>query len=177
VAVLGPPAAKDAPALVPEEADVLLRVADLPVDMAAMAVASNLWRAAQALRAHLERSVLREEGLSWGGFTVLFNLWVWGPMESRALAASIGCARPTVTGLVTTLERRRLVRRAGHERDRRLVLLSLTPEGTAKIEELFPRFNRGEAALVNGLSDEERTTLAQLLRRIVLNAKDAARAP
>ena len=103
-----------------------------------MAVASNLWRAAQALRAHLERSVLREEGLSWGGFTVLFNLWVWGPMESRALASSIGCSRPTVTGVATTLERRGLVLRAGHERDRRLVLLSLTPEGTAKIEGSSP---------------------------------------
>ena len=152
---------------------MLLRVAALPVDLAAMAVASNLWRAAQALRAHLERSVLREERLSWGGFAVLFNLWVWGPMESRALASSIGCSRPTVTGRATTLERRGLVLRAGHERDRRLVLLSLTPEGTAKIERLFPRFNRGEAALIAGLSEEERATLAQLLRRVVMNAKDA----
>jgi DNA-binding MarR family transcriptional regulator len=158
--------------LVPEEADVLARVADLPVDLAAMAVAQNVWRAAQALRAHLGRTVLRGEGLSWGGFSVLFNLWVWDGMETRALAESMGVSRPTVTGLVDTLERGGLVERRGDPRDRRLVSMSLTDAGRQTIEDLFPRFNGGEATLVAGLDDDEKATLARLLRRIVLNAKE-----
>src|SRR5438309_740333 len=124
--------------LVPEEADVLARVAGLPVDLAAMAVAQNVWRAAQALRAHLERTVLRDEGLSWAGFSVLFNLWVWDGMETRELARSIGVARPTVTGVVDTLERGGLVERRGDPRDRRLVSMSLTAAGRRTIEDLFP---------------------------------------
>lgn len=162
------------PALISEEADVLTRVAALPVDLASMAVASNIWRAAQALRAHLERTVLRGEDLSWGGFSLLFNLWVWGPMETRDVASSVGCSRPTVTGLVTTLERRGLLRRTRHERDGRLVVVGLTDEGLRVIEELFPRFNEGESAVTGGLSGEEKSTLAHLLRRVVVTAKQEA---
>ena len=162
------------PAFVPAEADVLARVGDLPVDLAAMACAANIWRAAQAVRAHLERTVLRGEDLSWGGFSALFNLWVWGPMETRALAASMSCSRPTVTGLATTLEKRGLVRRTPHASDGRLVLLSLTDEGERTIAALFPRFNEGEAAVTRGLDDDEKATLAQLLRRVVVTASEEA---
>jgi DNA-binding MarR family transcriptional regulator len=161
-----------APAFVPAEADVLARVGHLPVDLAAMAVASNVWRAAQAVRTHLERSVLRAEGLSWGGFSVLFNLWVWGPMETRGIAASMACSRPTVTGLVATLTGRGLVRRAQHASDGRLVVLSLTDDGLRTIEAVFPRFNEGETRVTRGLNDEEKATLAQLLRRVVLTANE-----
>jgi MarR family 2-MHQ and catechol resistance regulon transcriptional repressor len=168
-----PAPAASQPVFVPEEADVLARVAGLPIDLAAMAAASNIWRAAQAMRAHLERRVLRDEDLSWTGFSLLFNLWVWGAMETRALAASMGVTRATVSGVCDTLERRGLVARAGHEHDRRLVRLELTPAGRALIEALFPRFNQGEAALTAGLSADERETLAALLRRVVVTAKGA----
>src|SRR5918997_2191499 len=141
--------------LVPEEADVLARVGDMPIDLAAMSVVANVWRAAQAARTRLEREVLREEDLTWAGFSALFNLWVWGPMETRELAASMNCARATISGVSDTLEARGLITRSGDERDRRLVRLGLTDTGRARIEMLFPRFNQGEARLVRDLSPEE----------------------
>jgi DNA-binding MarR family transcriptional regulator len=162
------------PALfVPEEADVLARVADLDIDHSAMAAASNIWRAAQAMRAHLERRVLRDDDLSWTGFSLLFNLWVWGAMETRALAASMGVTRATVSGVCDTLERRGLVERTSHDRDRRLVRLTLTGHGRELIEDVFPRFNAGESALCAGLTQAEQETLAHLLRRVVLTLKEA----
>ncbi len=164
--------AADIPVLVPEEADVLARVGDLPVDVASMAVAANVWRAAQAVRAHLERTVLRAEDLSWGGFSVLFNLWVWDGMEPRELARSMACSRPTVTGLTGTLERRALVRRMGHASDGRRVVLSLTDEGRRTIEAVFPRFNQGEVRVTRDLGEEDKAALAQLLRRVVLTASE-----
>lgn len=153
-----------------ERADVLAHVAGPPVDRDAMAVGSSIWRAAQAMRTHLEHTVLRADDLSWTGFSLLFHLWVSEAMETRALAASIGVSRATVSGVCDTLERRGLARRAGHERDRRLVRLELTPAGRALIEELFPRFNEGESALCGDLTADERRTLASLLRRVVLTA-------
>src|SRR3954447_18283354 len=158
--------------LVAEEADVLRRVGDLPVDLAAMAVCSNVFRAAQGVRSHLERNVLRTHDLSWTGFATLFNVWVWGPMETRALARSMGVARPTVTGVVDTLARRGHVVRQADERDRRLCRIALTPAGRRLIESLFPEFNAGEQALTAGLSDDECATLARLLRRVVAAARE-----
>ncbi|HSD78862.1 MAG TPA: MarR family transcriptional regulator [Solirubrobacteraceae bacterium] len=157
---------------VPEEADVLARVGDLPVDLGAMAVCSNVFRAAQRARSHLERTVLRRHDLSWAGFSALFHVWVWGPMETRALAESMGVARPTVSGVADTLQRRGLVRREGDHRDRRLCRIAATADGERLIQALFPEFNAGESALTAGLDDDERATLARLLRRVVHNAKE-----
>lgn len=165
------------PGFVPEEADVLARVAGLPVDLAAMAVGANLWRAAQAVRGELERTVLRPEGLSFTGFSLLFNLWVWGPMQTRALAASMGCTRATVSTVSDTLERGGLVARADHEDDGRLVSIGLTPPGRELIEDVFPRFNAGESVLVSGLDDDERETLARLLRKLVTDVRGGERTP
>jgi DNA-binding MarR family transcriptional regulator len=160
--------------LIPEEADVLARVGSLPVDLAALGVCANIWRAAQRMRSRLEREVLHDAGISWAGFSMLFNLWVWGPLETRALAESMVVTRATVSGVADTLEGRGQVRRDGHPEDGRLVRLELTPAGRRTIERLFPRFNEGEAALVGGLSARDQATLARLLRRFITTAKEAA---
>ena len=159
--------------IVAEEVDVLARVAELPVDIdvEAMAVIANVWRAAQEVRAQLERRVLRPQGISWGGFSLLFNLWVFDAMETRALASSMGCARPSVSSLCDTLERDGLVSRSGDASDRRLVRVALTPAGRRLIEDLFPRFNAGEAELVAGLDADDRRQLATLLRRLLQSAR------
>jgi MarR family transcriptional regulator, 2-MHQ and catechol-resistance regulon repressor len=161
----------DSPSFVPEEADILARVAGLPVDLSAMAVVANAWRAAQGIRGYLERHVLRPEGLSFAGFSLLFNLWVWGPTETRALADSMTCSRATVSSVSRTLERRGLVARRGGQRDRRLVLLELSAAGRALMDDLYPRFNAGETELVSNLSQAERASLARLLRRLVVASK------
>ncbi len=155
--------------MVSEELDVLERVRDLDLslDLGAMAVIANVWRAAQEARSQLERSVLRPQGLSWGGFSLLFNLWIWGPMETRALAASMSCTRPSVSSLCDTLQRDGLVRRSGDETDRRLVRVDLTARGRRRIEDVYPRFNAGESRLVSGLGPEECDQLAVLLRRFL----------
>jgi MarR family 2-MHQ and catechol resistance regulon transcriptional repressor len=153
--------------LVAEELDVLQRIGGLELDVDATAVIANIWRAAQEVRSRLERTVLRPQGISWGGFSLLFNLWIWGPMETRALAASMSCARPSVSSLCDTLERAGLVRRSGDETDRRLVRVQLTAAGRQKIEDLYPRFNAGESQLVSGMSLADREQLAGLLRRFL----------
>jgi MarR family 2-MHQ and catechol resistance regulon transcriptional repressor len=153
--------------MVAEELDVLERIGGLDLDVSATAVIANIWRAAQEVRSRLEREVLRPQGISWGGFSLLFNLWIWGPMETRALAVSMSCARPSVSGLCDTLERDGLVRRTGDETDRRLVRVDLTAAGRRTIEDLYPRFNAGEAQLVSALSPADREQLAVLLRRFL----------
>ena len=94
--------------------------------------------------------------------------------EVREAAERMAVSRPTVSGVADTLERRGLVRREGDDRDRRLCRIAPTPAGERLIEAIFPEFNAGESALTAGLDDEERATLARLLRRVVHNAKEQA---
>ncbi|HEY1616189.1 MAG TPA: MarR family transcriptional regulator [Streptosporangiaceae bacterium] len=153
--------------LVQAERDIRSRIGDQHLDFAAMAAVSNIYRAANVVRNHLEQKVLADEDLSWAAFTVLFVLWIWGDQQTRHLAAEAGVTKGTLTGVLKTLEKRDLARRRAHQGDGRLVLVSLEPRGLEVIERLFPAFNAGEALVSSGLSDEEKITLAALLRKII----------
>ncbi|MGE5227882.1 MAG: MarR family winged helix-turn-helix transcriptional regulator [Planctomycetaceae bacterium] len=152
--------------LLPAERKVLEVLGDRPLDFAAMGAMSNLFRSAVAIRRHLEATVLAPDRLSWTSFVGLWVLWVWGELGANGFADAVGISRPTATGVIRTLEARGLVRRRGDADDRRTVLVSLTPEGLALIEALFPRFNAEEARVANALSPEEQQVLASMLRRI-----------
>jgi DNA-binding MarR family transcriptional regulator len=160
-------AAGDARDLVQAERDIRSRIGDQKLDFAAMAAVSNIYRAANVVRNHMERKVLADEDLSWAAFTVLFVLWIWGEQQTRDLAAEAGVTKGTLTGVLKTLEKRGLARRRAHESDGRLVLVRLEPDGRAVIERLFPAFSMGEASVSASLSGHEKEQLASLLRTII----------
>jgi DNA-binding MarR family transcriptional regulator len=158
--------------LVQAERDIRGRIGDQPLDFAAMAAVSNIYRAANAIRHHMEQQVLAEEDLSWAAFTVLFVLWIWGDQQTRHLAAEAGVTKGTLTGVLKTLEKRGLARRHAHDSDGRLVLVSLEPPGRAAIERLFPAFNMGEAQVSASLTEREKNQLASLLRKIIRTVEE-----
>jgi DNA-binding MarR family transcriptional regulator len=152
--------------LLPAERKVLEELGHLPLDFRAMWAVSNVFRSSTALRRHLESTVLAPDRLSWTAFTGLWVLWIWGEMESRDFASAVGISRPTATGVLTTLQGRRFVRRRKASEDGRVVLVSLTPSGRRKIEDLFPRFNAEEARVASALSEEEQERVAAMLRTL-----------
>lgn len=156
--------------LLDAERDIQARLGSQPLDFASMQAIANIYRAAAAVRRRAEREVLSDAELSWGGFTILWVLWVWGEMETAALAAECDLAKGTLTGMLTTLEKQVLVERKRVAADRRRVRAALTPRGLALIEELFPRFNDFEGKMSVGLSDDEKAVLAHFLRIITTNA-------
>jgi MarR family transcriptional regulator, organic hydroperoxide resistance regulator len=143
------------------------RLDGLTLDMAAMAAVQNLYRAAGAIRNHLERSVLAPHGLTWTGWVVLWVVWIWEDIEARHVAAEAGISKGTLTGVLTTLEGRGLVVRRTHPDDARRVLVQLTDHGEKLMGELFPEFNAQEAVVTAPLEPHERVQLAELLRTVV----------
>jgi DNA-binding MarR family transcriptional regulator len=153
--------------LLPAERKIMEELGHLPLDFRAMWAISNVFRSSTALRRHLEATVLAPDRLSWTAFTAMWVLWIWGEMESRDFAAAVGISRPTATGVLSTLQRRRFVRRRKGAEDGRIVLVSLTPSGRRTIEALFPRFNDEEAKVAAALSEEEQDGLASMLRTLL----------
>ena len=143
---------------------------ELEVDFASMDAISNVYRAAAAVRRLAEREVLAPYGLSFGAFTILWVLWIWDDMETAQLAQECNLAKGTLTGMLNTLEKRELVTRQRLESDMRRMLVSLTPEGTKTISEVFPKFNAFEGEMSAGLTGDEKELLADLLRRVTKNA-------
>src|SRR5262245_39235161 len=153
--------------LLPAERKVMERLGRLPLDFRAMAAVSNLFRAATAVRRHMEAQVLAADRLSWTSFAALWVMWVWGRMELHALAAAVGVSRPATTGGVGTLKRRGFVRTQRGTADARTVFVVLTARGRRTIQRLFPRFNGEEAAVVSTLAAREQEDLASLLRAVL----------
>ena len=154
------------------ESDIRARLGDRPLDFDALLAVSNIYRAANAVRNRMEREVLAPVGLSWGGFTILFVLWVWGDRETGELAVDCGLAKGTLSGMIQTLEKSGLVARAKHPDDGRRVIVHLEPPGLEAIESVFPRFNEFEARLTEGLDIDEKHELARLLRLVTATADD-----
>lgn len=152
--------------LLPAERKVLEELGHLPLDFRAMWAISNVFRSGAALRRHLESTVLASDRLSWTAFTALWVLWIWGELEARDFAGAVGISRPTASGVLSTLHARRYVRRRKAATDGRVVLVSLTPSGRRKIEELFPRFNEEERRLASVLDPAEQEHLASMLRSL-----------
>ncbi|EPR75775.1 transcriptional regulator, MarR family [Leifsonia rubra CMS 76R] len=148
------------------ERQVQARVGGLPLDYSAMAVASNLFRAANAVRNHFERTVLSEHNLSWTAFVVLWVTWIWEPIETRQIALEGGFSKATLTGVLSTLERRGWLTRERSASDGRLVVVKLTDAGRELMIKLFPAFNLQEQAVTSPIDLGRREELAEMLRVI-----------
>ncbi|MGV8876672.1 MAG: MarR family winged helix-turn-helix transcriptional regulator [Rhodoglobus sp.] len=153
------------------ERQVQDRVGGLPLDYSAMAVASNLFRAANAVRNHFERSVLSEHNLSWTAFVVLWVTWIWEPIETRQIALEGGFSKATLTGVLSTLERRGWLTRQRSTTDGRLVIVSLTAAGRELMVQLFPAFNVQEQAVTSPVDPARREELAEMLRLITVGVE------
>jgi MarR family transcriptional regulator, organic hydroperoxide resistance regulator len=160
--------------LIEAERDILAQLGDLPVDFDALALISNLYRAAAAIRREMEQTVLAEAKLSWTAFVTLWVLWIWGEMETRHLAAEANVTKGTLTGVVDTLERRGLVERQRGQDDRRLVTVSLTGEGRGLITDLFPRFNAQERRVARMVPNRQRKAMTSGLRSIIRGLAEGA---
>jgi DNA-binding MarR family transcriptional regulator len=159
------------------ENDIRQRLGDRAFDFDALLAVSNIYRAANAVRNRMQRDVLASTGLSWGGFTILFVLWVWGDRETGELADDCGLAKGTLSGMVSTLERSGLVSRARHPLDGRRVIVHLETSGLDLIESVFPRFNEYEAKFTEHLDVDEKHELARLLRLITATADETPLVP
>jgi MarR family transcriptional regulator, organic hydroperoxide resistance regulator len=154
------------------EADVQAVFAETPIDLRAMSAVSNIFRAATAIRNHMESTALAQFDLGWSAFTTLFVLRVWGRMEPTRLASEVGITNASLTGVVKTLEAKGLVVRKPHAEDGRRVVVSLSPKGRALIDKATPALNQQEVTLTSALRNHERDELARLLR-IVLRQVEA----
>lgn len=161
---------EDAEVILEAERDIRSRLGDRHLDFEALLAVSNIYRAANAVRNRMEREVLGPSGLTWGGFTILFVLWIWGDRDTGDLAGDCGLAKGTLSGMLTTLERAGLVSRSRHPDDGRRVVVSLEPDGLDLIEAVFPTFNEYESRFTTDLDVEERRQLARLLRKVTATA-------
>jgi len=87
-------------------------------------------------------------------------------LSQQALGAGLNVLPSRLVVLIDDLEHRGLVERRDHPGDRRSHALFLTTKGRDALKAIGRAAREHQAALCAALTDDERTQLAQLLRRI-----------
>jgi len=125
----------------------------------------NLVRASNSIQAREARQ-LEQHHLTVGQFGVLEAILHLGPMNQSALAEKLLCGGANITMLVDHLEKRGLVRRERQARDRRSILVHLTPGGRACIKKVFARHAAFIASQMAALTLSEQAQLRILCRKV-----------
>jgi len=89
-----------------------------------------------------------------------------GTMSMGQIAHELAVSLPTTSGLVDRLYREGLVDRVVNDRDRRVVLVRLTTEGTTVIERMRRLLSDMLTRLVADLTEAEQESLAQAVERV-----------
>ncbi|MCL5284307.1 MAG: MarR family transcriptional regulator [Nitrospirae bacterium] len=106
-------------------------------------------------------------GLTRGQFDVIVTLGRTQGLCCTDLARETLVTKGTLTGVLTRLEKKKLISRTQNPHDRRGQIICLTPEGERVFEEVFPRhINHLEAFFNRSLSCEEMDRLRPLLLKI-----------
>ena len=108
----------------------------------------------------------RPDELSDAQYSLLFSLREHEALPSSELAHAADLAPATATEMLDALAEHGLVQRARSERDRRVVLVSLTDRGHALVEERHARFEPRWRAALAEFSDTELRTAAAVLERL-----------
>jgi DNA-binding MarR family transcriptional regulator len=89
-----------------------------------------------------------------------------GPMITRELAGRFGVPLSTMTGLIDRMEKKGLIRRLPHRRDRRAIELEATPAGALALREHFRSMEAMARGMLEALTDRDQQALIAVLRRM-----------
>jgi DNA-binding MarR family transcriptional regulator len=140
---------------------------------------ANVVRTGDLLIGILNRQAWEDHRLSPTGKMALAVIeGARGPLEPGAIAERLIITSGSMTSMLDTLEKRGLVRRMPHPDDRRKLLIDITDEGVAVLDDLLPSFHARERALFAGaLSRTEQRQLIGLLAKVQAAALMAAQEP
>jgi DNA-binding MarR family transcriptional regulator len=130
------------------------------------AVGLSFKAAMGAVRRLRGRETQQLDRLSYAQYSLLFGLADETELPASQLAAVADLAPATVTQMLDHLESDGLVARVRSERDKRVVLVSLTGRGRLEVEQRRARFEGRWREALSDFSDQELTAAAAVLDRL-----------
>lgn len=98
-------------------------------------------------------------------------------LDQRTLAGLMGLDTSTTAGVVDRLDGRGLLRRSASPTDKRVKLLSVTPEGQALLADIEPHVLAAQDRILAPLAEADRPVFMRMLCTLVNANNDASRAP
>jgi len=128
-------------------------------------IVQGLLKCGQFLQREMNQ-VCQRFGLKQQQFNVL-NEIIWnGPISQKELGETLLFEKSNVSKIVKILLEEKWIRVAVATHDRRLTLLTETPEGFAVWKESMQAFNQSSSELISTLSEYDQVNAIKLLRKL-----------
>ncbi|HER25477.1 MAG TPA: MarR family transcriptional regulator [Rhodospirillales bacterium] len=111
-------------------------------------------------------TTMASDKITPGQFGVLSLIEGNPGLTQSALATALGIERSTMVGVISALEKRKLVKRGRAATDRRSYALSLTAKGRSRQERVKAKVDSHEQAITGNLDKNEKQLLRELLKKI-----------
>ena len=152
------------------------RGTDPGFDLRPLEVTGRLSRIGPLL-ARRQEAVFSRFGVNRGEVGALSALRVAGPphrLSPTSLGRGLMMSSAGVTSRIDRLERRGLVRRLPDPDDRRGVIVELTDEGLALVDQAVEAVTESDRQLLGRLDGQEMTDLEELLRKLLAGLEPPA---
>lgn len=113
-----------------------------------------------------EYTTIKEAGLTVSQFAVLEVLYHKGDLRVSEIIEKILSTGGNMTVVIENLVKENLVKRCIDSKDKRVNLISITKEGTALIEEIFPKHLENINDVFSVLTTDEKKNLINLLKKL-----------
>lgn len=118
------------------------------------------------LHRDMSRAFSQHVGMSFSRILVLHELMHAGEISQRELQQRLGIEGALMTRFVKQMEAAGLITRRVDPKDNRFTLVTLAPAGQQMLQKMMALKEEFEAQLVEGLSEEERTSLVRTLKHV-----------
>ncbi|QRG70409.1 MarR family transcriptional regulator [Brevibacillus choshinensis] len=113
---------------------------------------------------------MKRYGLNPSEFMVLELLYHKGEQPIQHIGKKILLASGSTTYVIDKLESKKLLARRQCQEDRRVVFASITAKGRELMDEIFPQHRAVIQMLFEGVSEDQKMTLIELLKETGLRA-------
>jgi DNA-binding MarR family transcriptional regulator len=120
------------------------------------------------------KAQLSKHGVPWSAYYYLRVLWETDAITQRELTERVGVMQPNTVSALQTMRRAGWVTIVRGDKDRRQILVTLTPKGRKLMERLMPEIRAVvRPVLLDNFSPREEKELRRLLNKICGNVRNA----
>lgn len=124
-----------------------------------------LTRALQSIEKQVVRDIKKHQ-LNLTEFAVLELLYHKGDQPIQKIGQKVLLASSSITYVIDKLEQKKWLVRKTNAEDRRVTFASLTPEGKALMDSIFPEHSQAISQIMGGLTSEEKMIMIQQLKKL-----------
>jgi DNA-binding MarR family transcriptional regulator len=118
------------------------------------------------------KAQLAKHGVPWSAYYYLRVLWETDAITQRELTERVGVMQPNTVSALQTMRRAGWVTVARSDKDRRQILVTLTPKGRKLMARLLPEIRAAvRPAILENFSAREEKELRRLLNKICDNVR------